>query len=213
LRHRVESLNEIGAEIEFDFSGGEQQPVVGVGAALQNRHIEPVFLISSVGLGLIEPAMLGFRKPVGRESDLVEGKRRGCYKSKSEEENETGFQCESSITQCSIRQGSPHDSNNRGKGVANLNLDSRPRQELQVEPETAARRIAPNTTPTMPIREKTKLCQLAKRWRSGSGWRAKGRISSAREGSINRTRNTAAGSPPPSDTGTGRLTAVEVAMV
>jgi hypothetical protein len=84
---------------------------------LQDRHIEPVFFIGSVGLGLIEPAMLGFREPVRRESDLVEGKRGGCYKSKSrEEESETGFQCESSVGQCLIGSGHAHDSNNRGNG-------------------------------------------------------------------------------------------------
>jgi hypothetical protein len=38
----------------------------------------------------------------------------------------------------------------------------RARQELWVRPETAATRIAPSTQPTMPIAEKTKLCQLVK---------------------------------------------------
>src|ERR1700730_18280745 len=95
LRDRVKSLNEIGAEIEFNCSRRQQEPVVGVGAALQDRHIEPRFFISSVAFALIDPAMLGFRKPVRRERDLIEGKRGGCYKSKSrEEESETGFQCE-----------------------------------------------------------------------------------------------------------------------
>src|ERR1700680_2293671 len=44
--------------------------------------------------------------------------------------------------------------------------DARPRQELWVRPETAAIRIAPSTKPTMPIREKIKLCQPVKplRW-------------------------------------------------
>ncbi len=55
-----------------------------------------------------------------------------------------------------------------GKAVASLNLASRPRQELWLGRETAASRIAPITPPTMPITEKTKLCQPIKRPRSGS---------------------------------------------
>src|SRR5205807_10442630 len=69
-----------------------------------------------------------------------------------------------------------------GMGVANLNLDSRPRQELQVEPETAARRIAPNTTPADQGKDKTLSADQA--LALGLRLRAKGRISSASEGSI-----------------------------
>ena len=93
LRRRVKGLNEIGAEIEFDFSCRQQEPVIGVGAALQDRHVEPVFFISSVGLGLIEPAMLGFRKPVRRECHLIKGSRGDWCKHQSrDEERKTGFQ-------------------------------------------------------------------------------------------------------------------------
>jgi hypothetical protein len=91
-RHRVKGLNEIGAEIEFDFSRRQQEPVIGVGAALEDRHIESVFFISSVGLGLIEPAMLGFRKPVRREGHFVECGGRSGGKSKSREKESKKIQ-------------------------------------------------------------------------------------------------------------------------
>jgi len=73
VRHRIEGLDQIGPEVELDFSGGEQKPVVGIRPALKDRDVEPILRISPIRLGLVESAMLGLGEPVCREGHFVEG--------------------------------------------------------------------------------------------------------------------------------------------
>jgi hypothetical protein len=71
---RVEGLDNVGAHVELDPSGGKQQAVVGLRAALNDRHVEPIFRIGSVGERLIEAAVFGLRPPIGGKGHLVESK-------------------------------------------------------------------------------------------------------------------------------------------
>ncbi len=96
LRGRVKGLDQIGAEVEINFSGRQQQLIVGLRAALQNRDVEAVSRVSAVGERLIEAAMFGFGEPVGREGDFIallverpggDAEREGYSETKDEREN------------------------------------------------------------------------------------------------------------------------------
>ena len=49
---------------------------VDLRTAHADLYVEAVFLVDALGHGLVETAMLGFGKPVGKEGNLVEGVRR-----------------------------------------------------------------------------------------------------------------------------------------
>ena len=66
----------VAAHEEFDLAEQEQQGAVRLGAAGNDRDIEPVFLVSAVGCGLIKSARLRLREPVRAELHLVERQRR-----------------------------------------------------------------------------------------------------------------------------------------
>ena len=66
----------IAAHVEFDLAGGEQQAIVGLGAALQNGHIEPVFGVGAVDDRLIIAAMFGLGEPIGAERHFVQRESR-----------------------------------------------------------------------------------------------------------------------------------------
>ena len=73
---RVEGEQKITAHVEVEPSGGQQQLVVGLRAALNDRDVETVFGVSAVGDSLVISAVLGLGEPVGPERDLV-GRERG----------------------------------------------------------------------------------------------------------------------------------------
>ena len=73
----IETLQRVGAEVEVDLAGGEQDAVVGIRAAGHDGHVEAVFPVGTVGERLIEAAMLALRHPIGAECNLVEGLGRG----------------------------------------------------------------------------------------------------------------------------------------
>jgi len=52
-----------------------------------NLHVEPVLAVRPFGHGLIEAAVLGLRKPVGREHDLLQGLRAGGQKRDERDEH------------------------------------------------------------------------------------------------------------------------------
>ena len=80
---RVEGEQKIAAHVEVEPSGREQQLVVRLRAALDDRDVEAVLGVGAVGDRLIISAMLGLSQPVGPERDLVrsEGGRREQGKS------------------------------------------------------------------------------------------------------------------------------------
>ena len=71
LFHGGKGLDHVAAHVKFDFAGCQKQAIIGLGAALQNRHIQPVFGECAIGHGLIIAAVLGLGQPVGGKSDLV----------------------------------------------------------------------------------------------------------------------------------------------
>ena len=76
LLDRVEVDEHVAAHVEIDLAGGQQQAVVGLRAALQDRHVEAVFRVGAVDHRLIIAAVLGLGEPVGAERHLVERERR-----------------------------------------------------------------------------------------------------------------------------------------
>ena len=72
---RVEGEQKIAAHVEVEPSGGQQQLVVGLRAALDDRDVEAVFGVGAVGDRLVISAVLGLGEPVGPERNLVGGER------------------------------------------------------------------------------------------------------------------------------------------
>ena len=72
---RVEGEQKIAAHVEVQPSGGQQELVVGLRAALNDRDVEAVFGVGAVGDRLVISAVLGLGEPVGPERDLVGGER------------------------------------------------------------------------------------------------------------------------------------------
>ena len=68
----LNAWNHIGAHVEIDASGGQQQAIVALRAALQDRDLEAVFGIGAIGQRLIEAAMLRLGAPIGRETHAIE---------------------------------------------------------------------------------------------------------------------------------------------
>jgi hypothetical protein len=61
---------------KIDLAGEQQLAVRRLRPALRDGHVEAVFLVSAVGEGLVEAAMLGLGEPVGAEGDLGEAAAR-----------------------------------------------------------------------------------------------------------------------------------------
>ena len=72
---RVERLQRVRAHEEVELAGGQEDAVVGVGAAGNDGDVEAIFRVGAVGDRLEEAAMFGLRDPVGSKRHLVEGLR------------------------------------------------------------------------------------------------------------------------------------------
>ena len=76
LLDRREGADQVALHVELDLVGQQQRLVGGLRAALDDRDLQPVFLVGAVGDRLVEAAVLAFGQPVGAEGDLVEILRR-----------------------------------------------------------------------------------------------------------------------------------------
>ena len=72
---RVEGQQQIAAHVEIQPSGRQQQLVIGLRAALDDRDVETVFRVGAVGDRLIISAVLGLSEPVRPERDFIGGER------------------------------------------------------------------------------------------------------------------------------------------
>ncbi len=68
----IEAEQRVGAHEEVELADRQQDAVVHVGTARNDRHIEAIFAIGAVDRRLVEAAVLAFRNPVGAEGNLVE---------------------------------------------------------------------------------------------------------------------------------------------
>ena len=94
LRDGVHRVDHVGTHETIEPAGRHQQPAIDVRAALHDRHVETVFGVSAIGLGLIEPAMLRLGEPVRAVAELggllrlsrrahADEKREACCNSRS----------------------------------------------------------------------------------------------------------------------------------
>jgi hypothetical protein len=72
LRDGIEALQRIGAHEKIYLADRQQDAVVHVGAARQDRHVESVLLVCAVGERLIEAAVFGLGEPIGGKADLIQ---------------------------------------------------------------------------------------------------------------------------------------------
>ena len=75
--HVVKTVQQVAGHQEVDAARGQQRPVVHLRPALQQGHVQSVFLVGAVGDRLVEAAMRGLRFPVGGKANLVVGVRSG----------------------------------------------------------------------------------------------------------------------------------------
>ncbi len=86
LVDRVEREQEVAAHVEIELSGGQEKAVVRLRAALDNGHVEAVFLVGSIDQRLVISAVLGLGEPIGAERDFV-GRVRHCRKGQTGQED------------------------------------------------------------------------------------------------------------------------------
>jgi hypothetical protein len=72
LLDRIQRLQVVGAHVEVDAADRQQQPVVHIWPARQDRDVEAVLAEGAVDQRLVEAAVLALRHPVGGEGHLVE---------------------------------------------------------------------------------------------------------------------------------------------
>ena len=72
LLHVKKIADHVAAHEEFDLAGDQQHGPVRHRAALENRHVEPVFGVRAVDERLVVTAGLRIGDPVGPEGDLIE---------------------------------------------------------------------------------------------------------------------------------------------
>ncbi len=77
LLHRRIGLEHVAAHVEVDLADRKQQPVVGLWAARQDRHIKPELGVGPVDDRLVEAAVLGLGQPIGAEGDMIGGANSG----------------------------------------------------------------------------------------------------------------------------------------
>jgi glucokinase len=74
--HKIEWEKAVAAHRHVDRAGRDQLLVVDAGPTLMDHHLEAALLVQAGGERLIEAAVLGLGLPVGREHDLLVGRRR-----------------------------------------------------------------------------------------------------------------------------------------
>ncbi len=72
---REQIADHVAAHEEIELAEQQQKTAVRLRAAGDDRHLEPIFRVSSIGEGLVEAASRGVREPIGAELHLVERER------------------------------------------------------------------------------------------------------------------------------------------
>ena len=72
LLHRRNGLDQVAAHEEVEAAGGEQEPIVHLRPAWNDRHVQAVAGIGAVGDGLVEAAMFRLRDPVCAERHFLQ---------------------------------------------------------------------------------------------------------------------------------------------